>query len=497
MEIGNKTGLKLIITVVIVTLAMFVFNTNIVKAVETYDYYNLVDKGPIYDDKNSSISMNDGLSKYSYYVDFDTFDLYNLSKDSKTLNELADDEGYVYQMFYMKLSDEVEEVIDVDNNQNLNIINSNGIKYLGYNLKIFEKTSNKYLPAYSNYELNLKIKDNNNEENKKICISYYPAETASQKNYIATLDTISEDNKYIGEDVGEYYGKTNSGYAGWAEADFTTASDYSNGFYKLCLSVNVGKSIYVDKLGTSFEYIGTEHNNEWNENLYVYKAKIPETTIFAKAQKIDILLDLIDTNTNQGSYSVIEMNIVGNTRQTYEVNADNNTKISINGATDIGVELKADIIDENNNTYIEMTNSIINTEKYINIGAYDIKLVGGQYEGDLVLTFDLGTENNGKKVHVWHKTSSGKIEEFNEIVTDGKVTIKVTELSPFLLAYEKSDETIQEIQNSTTETEQENTEHVLDNEPKTGIIDIKLFIGIALIILVIGIVSNKKKDREV
>ena len=148
MEIGNKTGLKLIITVVIVTLAMFVFNTNIVKAVETYDYYNLVDKGPIYDDKNSSISMNDGLSKYSYYVDFDTFDLYNLSKDSKTLNELADDEGYVYQMFYMKLSDEVEEVIDVDNNQNLNIINSNGIKYLGYNLKIFEKTSNKYLPAY-------------------------------------------------------------------------------------------------------------------------------------------------------------------------------------------------------------------------------------------------------------------------------------------------------------------------------------------------------------
>ena len=73
MEIGNKTGLKLIITVVIVTLAMFVFNTNIVKAVETYDYYNLVDKGPIYDDKNSSISMNDGLSKYSYYVDFDTF----------------------------------------------------------------------------------------------------------------------------------------------------------------------------------------------------------------------------------------------------------------------------------------------------------------------------------------------------------------------------------------------------------------------------------------
>ena len=46
-------------------------------------------------------------------------------------------------------------------------------------------------------------------------------------------------------------------------------------------------------------------------------------------------------------------------------------------------------------------------------------------------------------------------------------------------------------------TEQENTEHVLDNEPKTGIIDIKLFIGIALIILVIGIVSNKKKDREV
>ena len=52
-------------------------------------------------------------------------------------------------------------------------------------------------------------------------------------------------------------------------------------------------------------------------------------------------------------------------------------------------------------------------------------------------------------------------------------------------------------QNEQTNEEKivEKDQQILDNEPKTGVIDGKLFIGIILIILVVGIVNNKRKRR--
>ena len=79
----------------------------------------------------------------------------------------------------------------------------------------------------------------------------------------------------------------------------------------------------------------------------------------------------------------------------------------------------------------------IDLSKY-NLKAYNIELIDGEYEGELTLTFNLGIENNNKNVQIWHKTHSGNIETFNEIVIDGKVTIKVQELSPFTIVYEKN-----------------------------------------------------------
>ena len=142
----------------------------------------------------------------------------------------------------------------------------------------------------------------------------------------------------------------------------------------------------------------------------------------------------------------------------------------------MGVSLKADTIDEADRTYIEMKNVVADNKDYFWIGAYDIKLVGGNYEGDLLLTFDLGEENNGKKVYIVHKLNNGDFEYFYEVVESGKVTIKVTELSPFLLAYEEQSTGQtggQSEQSTTNETSNEtNNEATVkgekDNTPKTG-----------------------------
>ena len=130
-----------------------------------------------------------------------------------------------------------------------------------------------------------------------------------------------------------------------------------------------------------------------------------------------------------------------------------------------------------------MKNSITNNKNYIWISAYDIKLVGGNYEGELVITFDLGTENDGKTVYIVHKKSDGSFEDFKSIVENGKVTIKVDELSPFLIGYEKTEQLENTATNETLKDEKDNT-------PKTGITSNAYPIIFALIsILAVGTIA--------
>ena len=42
--------------------------------------------------------------------------------------------------------------------------------------------------------------------------------------------------------------------------------------------------------------------------------------------------------------------------------------------------------------------------------------------------------------------------------------------------------------------EQENSNRVLDDQPKTGIFDIKLFIGIIMVVFTVVVVKNKRKN---
>ncbi|MCU6762627.1 ATPase involved in DNA repair [uncultured Roseburia sp.] len=68
------------------------------------------------------------------------------------------------------------------------------------------------------------------------------------------------------------------------------------------------------------------------------------------------------------------------------------------------------------------------------LGAYEVSLENGGFNGSLKLIFTVGDEYNGRKVIIKHLTGDGSIDTYTEIVKDGKVSVTVDSLSPFMLA---------------------------------------------------------------
>ena len=143
-----------------------------------------------------------------------------------------------------------------------------------------------------------------------------------------------------------------------------------------------------------------------------------------------------------------------------------------------GVTLSAETIKNDNSIYAEMKNKLVE-KGYKNIfNAYEIKLADGKIGKDgLTITFNIGTENNGKQAIVLHKKHNGNYEEFVKTVQNGKISITVTELSPFMIA----------IKDNGTSNKK------LDNEPKTGVVDYTIFASAVAIISLGGIAILKFK----
>lgn len=66
------------------------------------------------------------------------------------------------------------------------------------------------------------------------------------------------------------------------------------------------------------------------------------------------------------------------------------------------------------------------------LGAYDLT-ISGDANGPYTVTFDVGTKYNGKKAIVYHMLDNGDIETKETVVKDGKITITVDSLSPFMV----------------------------------------------------------------
>ena len=117
-----------------------------------------------------------------------------------------------------------------------------------------------------------------------------------------------------------------------------------------------------------------------------------------------------------------------------EEEVDLKSGISVNTEKSSNVVVNAKEINESNNNYSKIVERAKNNGYNQVYKAFEVKLINGDLKEGIDIIFDLGTENNEKQAIVIHLKADGTYEEFEETVTDGKVSIHVTELSPFLVA---------------------------------------------------------------
>ena len=490
-----KTKEKYLIAILLFLVAFILFNTNTVNATTNS---NVIIQTPIENGLLTNIEPNiiEEQNEYSIIIKLDVFKAHDLISNTKKLNSLVKEDGYVYQTIYVGVDDNIDEV--VFNGENLPLENISGKNYFKYDVRIFKrKGTNNY--EFCCYDIwvdeiirDAKLEYKNNAEIVKT--QSFNLVVMADNFSLGWVELVDEKGDRI--DGYEHLTLLQGDGSSWMGDLAETHFDYSNAYYLVLTTIKNTDTIYVDKIGT-LTYDGDYGYDDQGRYWYKYKTKVSDPTVFYKPQKITYKIPTVNADGENIYYFNVEGQVFGTERKTFEVNADNNTKISINGVTDVGVSLKADVIDKNDKTYIEMTNSISNIGNYINILAYDLKLVGGDYEGDLLLTFDLGTENNGKELTIWHRLNNGQMEIFHNIVDEnGKVTIKVTELSPFLLAYEgqATEQTEQATNNeANTETTKKGEK---DETPKTGNENINIILGTIILIIFVKIITKVVKNKR-
>lgn len=153
----------------------------------------------------------------------------------------------------------------------------------------------------------------------------------------------------------------------------------------------------------------------------------------------------------------------------------------ISVSSNANVTLSAQPIKNDTLIYQEMQNKLADKGYTDIFNAYELNLTSGDLGDGLELTFEVGTENNGKKAIILHQKHDGTYEEFEKIVENGKVKITITELSPFMIA----------LKDNKTENNEDN--RVLDNEPKTGVIDYTIFASVIAVISLSGLAILKFK----
>ncbi|MGX8835154.1 beta strand repeat-containing protein [Amedibacillus sp. YH-ame6] len=79
----------------------------------------------------------------------------------------------------------------------------------------------------------------------------------------------------------------------------------------------------------------------------------------------------------------------------------------------------------------------VDTTKNEIIGAFEARVIGGTYDGKLIISFGIGEKYNGKIITIYHQKADGTIETFITACKNGEAVITVDELSPFVLSVPK------------------------------------------------------------
>ena len=458
----TKSNLKLLIVMSILLLAMCIFNANVVQATEQT-------KTPQ--------------------------EILNLVPDTVEV-DMLESEVFTDNQDFEKLNKSITKTF-TDNKIDLKALN---LQYT--NLSVTDLYENIHKAT-----IYLSSTDKNNYEplaKKNITIKYKNTSTYNEKdkNYvlekaknIPSAIAVSNNSADYGENefqknieniINDKNIKViiNYGAFGSTIGDIVQA----NSFVALYKNNVLYKTMGITSL--TFETIIIPDNVQDTDEAYINYAlpKIKEIWNSFEVSNVRRITGKVDEEnniTNNGTYYIMTLNgsdsarVVlkkSNTKKILDNVAISNSSTTINGTN----------IDKTSSIYAEMLSKA--KEKGFNniFNAYELKLASGNISNGLTITFSLGTENNGKQALILHKKANGSYEEFTETVENGKVNIKVTELSPFMVALK--DKT------TTATTPITNNNRKLDNEPKTGVANYTLLASIIALISLGGIVVlNFKK----
>lgn len=104
-----------------------------------------------------------------------------------------------------------------------------------------------------------------------------------------------------------------------------------------------------------------------------------------------------------------------------------NISVSVNSADNANIVVNE--IDKNSDLYKELESKYKNLDIQL---AYDIS-IEGDYEGNIKVSLPVGSKYEGKTVTVLHYCSDGTVDRYRVVVVDGKVSVDVSELSPFVI----------------------------------------------------------------
>ena len=308
--------------------------------------------------------------------------------------------------------------------------------------------------------------------------------------------TVIDEN---GED--EYMGL---GGIGFSKKTIINDIDYINKYFLFESNNYLGESFYIEKLGT-FKYDGYSKSIAFDDNSYMYKCKIDNNN-FKKDDGLIRYFEITENDLNTGKTYINKIYLTFYKKLFRE---DQQTGIKLEGTTEIlpnNTEMFVENLnkenikfeDKNRNEFkayditLKAEDSKIQPKKEVKINIpipdnFDTKnLVVYRIENDRKIEYNVNVLTIDNKKYATFKTNhfSTYILAGNEkeIIEDGKEDVKIDE----------KDVPKQEVTNPELKTE-ENKQHILDNEPKTGKISVVLIMSVIVAVSIIGFAICKNK----
>lgn len=308
--------------------------------------------------------------------------------------------------------------------------------------------------------------------------------------------TVIDEN---GED--EYMGL---GGIGFSKKTIINDIDYINKYFLFESNNYLGESFYIENLGT-FKYDGYSKSIAFDDNSYKYKCKIDNNN-FKKDDGLIRYFEIPENDLNTGKTYINKIYLTFYKKLFRE---DQQTGIKLEGTTEIlpnNTEMFVENLnkenikfeDKNRNEFkayditLKAEDSKIQPKKEVKINIpipdnFDTKnLVVYRIENDRKIEYNVNVLTIDNKKYATFKTDhfSTYILAGNEkeIIEDGKEDVKIDE----------KDVPKQEVTNPELKTE-ENKQHILDNEPKTGKISVVLIMSVIVAVSIIGFAICKNK----